>query len=528
MKKLLLTLLALCGLNVAAQVKIGDNPTNIGSSSLLELESSNKAFVLTRVVNTAAIITPLNGMMVYDISTNCIKVYENGKWSNCITAGGMDTTNSVTANCDANGLNGSFINGVVLSGASFSVTITNNSLSTSTIPVLASDVVLTGISGLTVGTPTSTAISNGTATIRAGQNALITYPITGTPAATGTLTATWNKLSLSCTKTKAVFNASTNGNAIIAAVTCNTASAGTLTTGIPVLGVTQTITVNVTQIGTYSIGTGAVNGVTFTASGNFTATGSQEVVLTATGTPVITGMNTYNLNIAPGCSFTRYAGTTATVTDSNGFVYNPVTAANGTIWLNNNLGADYANPGKAAFNPAQQATSSKDYLAYGSLVQWGRKLDGHELINWTSDAQGTPVNGTTTAKSDNPTNALYIIGGADWRVTQNDNLWNGVNAANNPCPAGYRVPSITEVTALNLGNISNAYSTPMKYTRPALRRGTDGNLTSNIGVVLDMWTSTPGNGDYAQSVSIHPDSANNTSGSLFTRSFGMTIRCIKN
>ena len=62
-----------------AQIKIGDNPTNIGISSLLELESTNKALLITRVVNTSSIISPVNGMLIYDLSANCIKGYQNGE-----------------------------------------------------------------------------------------------------------------------------------------------------------------------------------------------------------------------------------------------------------------------------------------------------------------------------------------------------------------------------------------------------------------------------------------------------------------
>lgn len=93
MKKTITSLLLLAGLCATAQVKIGDNPTTIGSSSVLELESTNKAFVITRVANTAAITNPVNGMLVYDLSSNCVKFYENGVWSPCISTG---TTSVVT------------------------------------------------------------------------------------------------------------------------------------------------------------------------------------------------------------------------------------------------------------------------------------------------------------------------------------------------------------------------------------------------------------------------------------------------
>jgi hypothetical protein len=77
-----------------------------------------------------------------------------------------------------------------------------------------------------------------------------------------------------------------------------------MTTGIAVSGVTQTLTATVTKVGTYSISTTA-NGVTFAGSGTFSATGAQNIVLTATGTPTAAGSNSFTLNTTPNCSFSR-------------------------------------------------------------------------------------------------------------------------------------------------------------------------------------------------------------------------------
>jgi len=68
MKKHILLFLMLVGFLSYAQVKIGDNPTNVGASSALELESTNKALVVTRVANTVLIVNPVNGMIIKDNS----------------------------------------------------------------------------------------------------------------------------------------------------------------------------------------------------------------------------------------------------------------------------------------------------------------------------------------------------------------------------------------------------------------------------------------------------------------------------
>ncbi|MFC4263643.1 hypothetical protein ACFOWM_12180 [Ferruginibacter yonginensis] len=75
MKKIILlcSIIASC-LSVTAQVKIGDNPTTISPSSVLEIESSNKGLLLPRVALTGtANIAPLTahvaGMTVYNTAT---------------------------------------------------------------------------------------------------------------------------------------------------------------------------------------------------------------------------------------------------------------------------------------------------------------------------------------------------------------------------------------------------------------------------------------------------------------------------
>lgn len=71
------------------------------------------------------------------------------------------------------------------------------------------------------------------------------------------------------------------------------------------LGATNmvTLSVNVTTIGTYTVSTAAVNGLTFSAIGNFTTTGAQTIVLTGTGTPAAAGTFAYSPGTA-GCAFT--------------------------------------------------------------------------------------------------------------------------------------------------------------------------------------------------------------------------------
>ena len=65
---------------------------------------------------------------------------------------------------------------------------------------------------------------------------------------------------------------------------------------------TVELQVTVTKIGTYTISTATINGVTFSASGTFISTGAQTIIFSAAGTPVIKGSFPYSPGFN-GCSF---------------------------------------------------------------------------------------------------------------------------------------------------------------------------------------------------------------------------------
>lgn len=197
-----------------------------------------------------------------------------------------------------------------------------------------------------------------------------------------------------------------------------------------------------------------------------------------------------------------------------------VTSATGEVWMDRNLGA------------SQVATSVTDHLAYGSLYQWGRAADGHELINRTSSTVGTPVNGTTAtlSNSDTAPNDLFILSSgnvADWRSPQNNNLWQGVNGTNNPCPAGFRIPTETELNNERLTftpqNASGAFASPLKLTFGGYRGITSG-LVQGSGTRGLYWSSTPSS-LYSKYLNFTSSAAtiNDNAG----RANAMSVRCIK-
>ena len=70
-----------------AQVTVGDNPTSIDARSLLELESTTKAFYLPRLstAQAAAQTGWKAGMVIYNTTQNCVQYYDGTAWF-CFTA----------------------------------------------------------------------------------------------------------------------------------------------------------------------------------------------------------------------------------------------------------------------------------------------------------------------------------------------------------------------------------------------------------------------------------------------------------
>ena len=76
-------------------------------------------------------------------------------------------------------------------------------------------------------------------------------------------------------------------------------------------------------------------------------------------------------------------------------IYKNNSNVTGKIWLNNNLGAEYTRVGSSVFDPGQQAKEHNDHNAFGSLFQWGRPADGHELVTYSDPTTWTFKYGTT-------------------------------------------------------------------------------------------------------------------------------------
>ena len=191
--------------------------------------------------------------------------------------------------------------------------------------------------------------------------------------------------------------------------------------------------------------------------------------------------------------------------------YSTVLADDGNCWLASNLGTSTI------------ATAYNDSSAYGAYYQWGRLADGHQIS--TSGTTGT------LSSSDDPGHSNFITIDSspnDWRSPQNDNLWQGEDGTNNPCPAGWRIPTQSEWTTLvsdeGITNYNTAFSSSLKLTAAGYRFRSDGSLLSQ-GSFGFFWSSSP-NGTTAYSLylsSIGASPAWSTN-----RAIGVSARCLKN
>lgn len=153
-------------------------------------------------------------------------------------------------------------------------------------------------------------------------------------------------------------------------------------------------------------------------------------------------------------------------------VINPVT---GKTWMDRNLGA------------TQVAQAVDDASSYGWYYQWGRVTDGHQL----------PSAGSTTQQSstDQPGHGDVIYTSSnDWRNPSNDNLWQGVNGINNPCPAGYRIPTeaewVAEINTFSSNNSSGAFGSVLSLPVAGFGYGTTTtDDLINLGSIGVYWTS---------------------------------------
>jgi hypothetical protein len=211
-----------------------------------------------------------------------------------------------TLNCTSATHLGTLISGMSASSVSSSVPYTGGNGGSYS----AFSVASTGVTGLTA------AIAAGSFNVGTGN---LSVSISGTPSSSGTASFVLNIGGVICTLSRTVLAPTSFTN-------CAQASAGTMTinTSYTAGTVTQTMRLNVAVAGSYSIVTNTVNGVTFSASGTFASSGTQDVVLIASGTPNNSGTLSFTATLSgqagtATCNFTRYVKPTSIARSFSGF-----------------------------------------------------------------------------------------------------------------------------------------------------------------------------------------------------------------
>lgn len=263
-----------------------------------------------------------------------------------------------------------------------------------------------------------------------------------------------------------------------------------------------------------TISSATANGTILTRSGSgaFTST-----ITLNTLSPRPSSLETYYiLAFATNAAGTAYGDV---ITYEHGSVRSPST---GRIWLRYNLGA------------SNIPTTVNDRSGMGDLYQWGRASDGHQIARPTTsqlfDKLTSPYgqisldvpanafrddqysNSSTVAldrqpffivsrnfadQNTNPQKTTLSGAGAntfgDWLINYNNNLWQGVNGVNNPCPVGFRLPTISDFqNETPLTNSTNAFASFLKLPNTGYR---DNNTNANQTAVRNMvsgyyWTSS--------------------------------------
>ena len=487
--------------------------------------------------------------------------------TNTKTVAGLEAALNQPNYCTESTINGAMVSGIPFSGNTFRLSFTNNTGSSiSGLPAPATTDLALSYSG--TGTFSVNSVSPaGTYTLANGASRTFTYTLSGTASSLGILTSNWAYEDLVCTKTKnigygeASFSLPATAN-IIAINDGAVDIAGLIDNA------SNQFIVNLNYtggLGTYSSYTSAVvgnadgtaegidaNGFSISyPSGTFSSSGYIPVTI------IVDGDNSFNAKKQLFGAITNIASLDFQVngisvgdfnieviggikdrnfTDPNHqFVYLPVTGAGGKTWLNNNLGAHYSNLNHASTSPSTQATNSADYNAYGSLFQWGRYSDGHELIDWTSSISSSNLEQFNVSSINSSATTvghgnfiLEFSAPNNWYTGINkDDLWQGVTGTNNPCPLGYRIPTEAELEAERLTwspqNSAGALASPLQLTMAGSRDFSDGSLFSqnNYG---RYWSSNVNLG-HANCLIFYSDQSG-----LFVggpRAYGFSVRYIK-
>lgn len=266
-----------------------------GGSNIYQADQLIGEFVvtITSLTNTQ-ISGTFSGSAMNAVSV--VKQLTNGKFTSTFSSNGNANNVSSGVLGDSSGT----CKPVILSGI-FAQSITLTSANSVQIQVT---VATTGTYAITTNTVNGVSFSKtGTFASTGVQNVILTG--SGTPTNSGDQNFTLSYGNSQC-NFKINFASPASGTLGSGGGNCTPfAIAGNYQQGIPLdASNTIQIQVNIATLGSYSIATNTVNGVLFSKSGTFTATGLQTILLTGSGTPINEGAQTFIVTFGTSnCSF---------------------------------------------------------------------------------------------------------------------------------------------------------------------------------------------------------------------------------
>ena len=175
-------LVALCSLFSfvgQAQVKVGDNPTTMDASAVLEVESTSQGLLFPRMTTTQrdAILSPAAGLAIFNTTTKCLQWFDGILWiDGCGGAPDGSNPNLTAANVSYQGTSVIDATGIGYNGeaipiaSTITVELTNTSTDPQTYGLTATDST-TGLSYTATGTIAASA--NGVAVVLNHNEALM-------------------------------------------------------------------------------------------------------------------------------------------------------------------------------------------------------------------------------------------------------------------------------------------------------------------------------------------------------------------
>ncbi|MEY3368946.1 MAG: hypothetical protein RI973_2101 [Bacteroidota bacterium] len=471
------------------------------SSALFEVQSTDKGFLLPRMTQAQrdVIDSPATGLMIYNTSSGVLEMNlgtpSAPNWISFAVNG------KVTAlDCAGATMSGTLAAGQPASGVFVSIPYSGGDGGSQA----GLRVVSSGVTGLTA-TLAPGSFANG--------NGSLDYRISGTPASVGTASFALNAGGQNCTLNLTV----TQG--AISTLQCNSASilGNPLVPFQPATGVIAIVpytggngSANTGQ----TVSSAGVAGLTATlAAGNFT-TGIGTLPFVISGIPANAGIASFALNIGgQSCSLDLPVNCGAYL-------------APGTwkSFMCHNLAV--ANTSAYPFQPSWEIV--------GGYFQWGRK--GPDPMVWLNTNTEDFAHGPTGPDAGQANEAS--IGGWNQTFASNGAWLDASKTVNDPCPAGFRLPTKAQWDAVFSNNTQSTVGTwtssPTNYSSgrfigPGLFLPVTGYRIYNLGALFSRgdngfyWSSTE-NGSVNAWYLFFSSSSVNTYYNY--RSSGISVRCV--